>query len=82
MSAWSAIAKVAGVVAFPVVFGGCCGGGGALLFGTGAMSAVGTWLGSGGLVAATGVGLVVAYAIRQVIRRRTRCSVEIELESS
>ena len=25
MSAWSAIGKVAGVVAFPVVFGGCCG---------------------------------------------------------
>jgi 4-hydroxybenzoate polyprenyltransferase len=82
MSAWSAIGKVAGVVAFPVVFGGCCGGGGAFLLGSGAMSALGTWLGGGGLVAAVGVGLVVAYAIRQVIRRRTRCSVETELESS
>lgn len=82
MSAWSAIAKVAGVVAFPVVFGGCCGGGGAFLFGTVAMSAVGNWLGGGGLVAAAGVGLVVAYAIRQLIRRRTRCSTDIELESS
>ena len=82
MSAWSAIGKVAGVVAFPVVFGGCCGGGGAFLLGTGAMSSVGTWLGGGGLVAAAGVGLVVTYTIRQVIRRRTRCSVETELESS
>ena len=82
MSAWSAIGKVAGVVAFPVVFGGCCGGGGAFLLGSGAMSAVGTWLGGEGLVAAVGVGLVVAYAIRQLVRRRTGCSTETELERS
>jgi len=82
MSTWPTFAKIAGVVAVPVVFGGCCGGGGALLLGTGAMSAVSTWLGGGGLVAAAGVGLVVAYAIRQVIRRRTHCSVKTELENS
>jgi len=71
---------VATAIAAPVVI--LCCGGGAFVLESGAISAVGTWLGGGGLVAAAGVGLVVAFAIRQVIRRRSRCSVETELESS
>ncbi len=82
MSVWSAIGKVAGVVAFPVVFGGSCGGGEAFLLGSGATSALGTWLGGGGLVAAAGVGLIVVYTIRQLVLRRSSCATELETECS
>jgi len=71
VSAWSAIGKVAGMEAIPEVLGGRCGGGGAFLLGSGATGAVGTWLGDGGSVASAGAGPVVAYAIRQPVRRRT-----------
>jgi len=44
------------------------------------MSAIGTWLGGGGWVAAATVGLVAAYAIKRLVWRKARCSTESELE--
>jgi len=70
--------KIAGVIAFPVVFGGCCGGG--AILGTGALAAIWGWLGGGSLVTIIIVSLLAAYIVRTLFKRRSQCELQTEVE--
>lgn len=80
MSGLSTLGKIGAVIAFPVVFGGCCGGS-LLAFGTisAALGAAGSWISGLGGVATilTGVGAVLFI---RVLRRRKTCELKQEAQ--
>jgi len=80
MSGLSTLGKVGAVIAFPFVFGGCCGGS-LLAFGTisATLGAAGSWAtGLGGVaVILTGVG---ALLFIRSLRRQKNCEFKQEAQ--
>lgn len=80
MNAFATFGPIAGVIAFPVVFGGCCGGG-LVVPGSGTLAALGSWLGGSGFVARVIVARAAASLVRAIIRPRPKCEPENEMET-